>query len=59
MTIRDLCIWPRLDYIIGMSKSESLVIIVLLGAGTLVFPAFRDVALLQSIVMSFCAGLLP
>lgn len=59
MTIRDLCIWQWLHYIRNMSKRESLVIIVLLGAGILVFPAFRDVALLQSIVMSFCAGLLP
>ena len=59
MTAREYCNPARLDYIITMSKRESLVVIVLLGAGILMFPAFRDVALLQSIVTSFCAGLLP
>ncbi|HEY4634950.1 MAG TPA: hypothetical protein VIG92_00170 [Rhodospirillales bacterium] len=42
----------------GMTKAETLVIAVIVLAGAAFFVPYRDVALIQSMVVSFCSGLL-
>ncbi|HEY5609359.1 MAG TPA: hypothetical protein VIM38_13590 [Alphaproteobacteria bacterium] len=41
-----------------MTKAETLVIAVIVLAGAAFFVPYRDVALIQSMVVSFCSGLL-
>jgi hypothetical protein len=41
-----------------MTKSETLVIVAVVLAGAVFFIPYRNVALVQSIVVSFCEGLL-
>jgi len=41
-----------------MTKTETLVIAVVILAGAAFVIPYRDVALVQSIVVSFCSGLL-
>ena len=42
-----------------MTKTETLIVAVMVLAGAAFFVPYRDVALVQSIVASWCAGLLP
>ena len=42
----------------AMYKTEYLLFLALLVVAGLGFPAFRDVLLLQSVVLSLCAGLI-
>jgi hypothetical protein len=41
----------------GMTKAETLVIVAIVLAGAAFFVPYRNVALIQSMVVSFCSGL--